>query len=188
MSAVLPPRTRRLGRVQLVLLVAGCILPMILATSMHRWQFWVPDSRTWHGELIANGQGRLELGVAATDARWQLLVTDSGSCASQCRELVYLARQVNVGLGREASRASHALASAAPPDSDYAATLAGEYSQLQRYSLDLQRYGPVAPATAPAWLWIVDPHGNLVLRYGAGVSGQDVLRDLRHLLKLSNIG
>jgi len=37
-------------------------------------------------------------------------------------------------------------------------------------------------------LWIVDPHGNLVLRYDSKANGKHVLDDLRHLLKLSNIG
>ena len=37
-------------------------------------------------------------------------------------------------------------------------------------------------------LWIVDPHGNLVLRYDVKAKGKHVLDDLRHLLKLSNIG
>jgi glutathione peroxidase-family protein len=37
-------------------------------------------------------------------------------------------------------------------------------------------------------LWIIDPHGNLVLRYDPSVKGKDLLNDLRHLLKLSNIG
>ncbi|GAB7530501.1 hypothetical protein PS3A_29120 [Pseudomonas sp. 3A(2025)] len=186
MNTALPPRSRRPGRLQLLLLVAGCIAPMILATCMYRWQFWVPDSRTWHGELIGNGQGRRELGVAATETRWQLLVTDTGACAAECRQLVYLARQINVGLGREAARASHALATAGEPQDDSA--WLGEYPHLQRYPLDLQRYRQIAPSAGPTWLWIVDPHGNLVLRYGAGIRGQDVLRDLKHLLKLSTIG
>ena len=39
-----------------------------------------------------------------------------------------------------------------------------------------------------AQLWIVDPHGNLVLRYDAGSDGKQILEDLRHLLKISQIG
>ena len=46
---------------------------------------------------------------------------------------------------------------------------------------------PEVGETGPQ-LWIVDPHGNLVLRYDAKVNGKHVLDDLRHLLKLSNIG
>jgi hypothetical protein len=92
-----------------------------------------------------------------------------------------------VGLGRDASRASHALAAAQALDADYQAVLGREYPQLQRYPLDSQRYQQQVGEPGPQ-LWIVDPHGNLVLRYDAKVNGKKVLDDLRHLLKLSNIG
>ena len=49
-------------------------------------------------------------------------------------------------------------------------------------------YTQGAEGNGAAQLWIIDPHGNLVLRYGPGVIGKDVLNDLRLLLKLSNIG
>ena len=35
---------------------------------------------------------------------------------------------------------------------------------------------------------LVDPHGNLVLRYPAGSKGKAILDDLRYLLKISLIG
>jgi hypothetical protein len=45
----------------------------------------------------------------------------------------------------------------------------------------------IRTATSPPQLWIIDPHGNLVLRYDPR-SRARMLNDLRHLLKLSNIG
>ena len=54
--------------------------------------------------------------------------------------------------------------------------------------LVLPTFSKGAAAPGDAQLWIVDPHGNLVLRYDAKVKGKDLLNDLRHLLKLSNIG
>jgi hypothetical protein len=59
---------------------------------------------------------------------------------------------------------------------------------LQRYSLDLPAYTKGAQSNDAPHLWIIDPHGNLVLRYDPSVKGKDLLNDLRHLLKLSNIG
>lgn len=174
---------RHLGRWQLLVLLAGFLLPMLLATSMYRWQLWLPDSRTYHGQLIGNGQLRADLGVQAEEVHWQLLVTAPGTCAEDCQQLVYLARQIHTGLGRDAGRASHALATDAGPAKGFA-----DYPQLRRYPLNLQQYRTLAPPDGRPRLWIVDPHGNLVLRYEVGVRGQDVLRDLRHLLKLSNIG
>ncbi|MCX7081512.1 MAG: hypothetical protein NTV76_19640 [Pseudomonas sp.] len=193
MSEVQAPKSRRRGRLQLILILLGVIGPMILATGMYKLQFWVPESRSYHGELIGNGQSRADLGVVAEEDRWQMLVSAPQKCSVDCQQLVYLARQIQIGLGRDASRASHALATAQPLNADYDAMLQREYPQLQRYSLDVSTFnkGPGGKATqgnGAAQLWIIDPHGNLVLRYDARVKGKDLLNDLRQLLKLSNIG
>jgi len=182
------PRTKGRGRWQLILIVAMVIGPMILATGMYKLQFWVPESRSYHGELIGNGQTRADIGVQADEERWQILVTAPRECAVDCQQLVYLARQIQVALGRDASRASHALASAQPLSAEYSAKLQREYPQLQRYPLDLSSFSRNANDQGAPQLWIVDPHSNLVLRYDARVKGKDLLNDLRHLLKLSNIG
>ncbi|WP_077046254.1 hypothetical protein [Pseudomonas sp. KK4] len=188
MSEAKTPATRRKGRIQLLLILLGVIGPMILATGMYKLQFWVPDGRSYHGELIGNGQTRADLGVQADEQRWQLLVTAPKACAADCQQLVYLARQIQIGLGREAGRASHAIATAQPLSADYDAKLTREYPQLQRYPLDLGSFSKTAADPAAPQLWIIDPHGNLVLRYDPSVNGKDLLKDMQHLLKLSNIG
>ncbi|AGZ32937.1 MULTISPECIES: hypothetical protein [Pseudomonas] len=179
------PKAR--GRLQLILILLVVLGPMLLATFMYKLQFWVPEGRSYHGVMIGNGESLADIGITAQDERWQLLVSTPQACADDCQKLVYLARQIQIGLGRDASRASHALAIAQPLSPDYQALLGREYPQLQRYPLDIQRYLQKVEEAGPQ-LWIVDPHGNLVLRYDAKVNGKHVLDDLRHLLKLSNIG
>ncbi|HTN30008.1 MAG TPA: hypothetical protein VL178_04130 [Pseudomonas sp.] len=175
------------GRLQLLLILLVVIGPILLATAMYQWRFWVPEGRTFHGQLQGGGQTLADLGVTGSAAAgWRLLVTDANGCAAECRELVYLARQIHIGLGREASRASHALALSGALDADYAAQLEREYPQLKRLPLEAARYAGFGQKAAR--LWIVDPLGNLVLGYPGGVSGKAVLEDLRHLLKLSRLG
>ena len=188
MSEAKSPASRRKGRLQLLLILLGVIGPMILATGMYKLQFWVPEGRSYHGELIGNGQTRADLGVQAQEDRWQILVTAPKDCSVDCQQLVYLARQIQIGLGRDAGRASHALAVAQPLSSEYDAKLTREYPQLQRYPLSLTEFHKTSGDKAVPQLWIIDPHGNLVLRYDPTVKGKDLLNDLRHLLKLSNIG
>lgn len=188
MSEAKTPASRRKGRLQLLLILLGVIGPMILATGMYKLQFWVPEGRSYHGELIGNGQTRADLGVQTQEQRWQMLVTAPRDCSVDCQQLVYLARQVQIGLARDASRASHALAAAQPLNSEYEAKLTREYPQLQRYPMDLTTFSKTTGDQAVPQLWIIDPHGNLVLRYDPTVKGKDLLNDLRHLLKLSNIG
>lgn len=181
------PLPRR-GRWQLLALLSMVLLPMLLATAMYYWQFWVPDNRTYHGDLIADGSTLNDLGIQQDpDQRWQLLVTAPDDCNDACRQLVYLARQIQIGLNRETSRASHGLASAAPLSADYSAELTREYPQLGRYALDLEHYQQLAKDRQPK-LWIVDPLGNLVLSYSPESNGRHILKDLLLLLKLSQIG
>jgi nitrate reductase NapE component len=186
-----PQPQRRRGRLQLLLILAVVIAPMLLASAMYRFGFWVPKTRSYDGVLVANGQGRDALGITApmeAEPRWELLVTAPQGCADACQELVYLARQINIGLAREAGRASHALASGTTLDGAYEQQLQREYPQLQRYSLDAGVYGANADLPAGPQLWIVDPHGNLVLRYDEKTEGKAILDDLKHLLKISQIG
>lgn len=183
------PRRAR-GRLQLLLILAVVIGPMLLASAMYRFGFWVPETRSYHGVLVATGQGRDTLGVsvAAGEPQWQLLVTAPQGCAEDCQRLVYLARQINIGLAREATRAGHALASGEALDTAYDQRLQREYPQLRRYPLDADAYTRNPAAPTGAQLWIVDPLGNLVLRYDATVDGKAVLDDLKYLLKVSQIG
>jgi hypothetical protein len=183
------PSQRRRGRLQLILILVVVIGPMILATAMYQWRFWVPETRSYHGELIGTGQTRTDLGVVGADEqRWQLLVTVPDICDDACKELVYLARQVHIGLNRDVSRAAHGLATAQPLMGDYDAQLQREYPQLTRYQLQLDAYIKTAAKMEGPQLWIVDPRGNLVLRYDATSKGKAILNDLRHLLKISQIG
>ena len=109
----MPERPRRArGRLQLLAIIGLVVGPMLLASAMYKWNFWVPQGRSYSGALIGNGQTPADLGVQGRSQgeQWQLLVTAPGTCGEDCQQLVYLARQVNIALGREASRAGHALA------------------------------------------------------------------------------
>ena len=100
-AAMNPPSTseapdRRKGRWQLILILMMVIGPMALATFMYKLQFWVPDSRSYHGEMIGNGQTRADIGVQADEDRWQLLVTAPTACAAECQQLVYLLSLIHI--------------------------------------------------------------------------------------------
>ncbi len=119
----MPERPRRArGRLQLLAIIGLVVGPMLLASAMYKWNFWVPQGRSYSGALIGNGQTPADLGVQGRSQgeQWQLLVTAPGTCGEDCQQLVYLARQINIALGREASRAGHALAASGELPADFA--------------------------------------------------------------------
>lgn len=147
--------------------------PLLLATLMYWSGLGVPDGRTHHGQLLADGSSVDDWQLLGQDGRrwqgpqqWQLLLTAPGDC-SDCA--LWLERLPNLwtAIGKERDRVDWHLVSVTPlPD-----------------ALVSKRVAELGPG-----LWVVDPLGNLVLRYDLSVTPQGVLEDLRKLLKLSNVG
>ncbi|HEV8077623.1 MAG TPA: hypothetical protein VGP45_04470, partial [Marinobacter sp.] len=128
-------------------------------------------------------------GPSQTSATWLLLVV-ADNCTEVCQQLLYTTRQTNIALGKYATRVSRGAALTSLPP-----------ALAQRWSADFERMEQftLLPAQAPVWppgvepsqspqLLLIDPLGNIMMRYPAGVAGGDVLDDLKHLLKISRIG
>jgi cytochrome oxidase Cu insertion factor (SCO1/SenC/PrrC family) len=108
---------------------------------------------------------------------WWLLVNAGDRCEAACTEALHQLRQLHVLLNKEAPRVTRALV--ADPGFDTSSLLA-EYPRMQA----LKRHG----RTLERGIYIVDPIGNLVFRYPMADAGAPVLKDLKRLLKLSQIG
>ncbi|MDX1458958.1 MAG: hypothetical protein R3276_15315 [Marinobacter sp.] len=201
-DAVSPEKVRRGRRTALLLFAIG-FGPMIFATIMYYTGWLNPTGHSNNGELIqppaplgqmqlegANGQPLADrFGPEAADPEWMMIVV-SGNCAADCEELLYRARQVNIALGKNANRVNRSawLGSVSP---DLTARWEAEYSSMERLSIagDESPQWPtgISPDQAPR-IMLVDPFGNVILHYGNEHTGKDMLEDLKHLLKLSQIG
>lgn len=199
----LSPEQVRRGRRTALLLFAVGFGPMILATIMFYTGWLNPAGHTNEGELLmppvpvqalnletSNGVPLAErFGADQVDPNWLMLVV-SGTCGSDCEELLYLARQVNIALGKNAPRVSRAAALGTVP--------AGLEQRWQAEYSSMERLRP-APGAAAAWptgvspetaprILLIDPFGNVMMHYGTEHTGKQMLKDLKHLLKLSQIG
>ncbi|MDX1456490.1 MAG: hypothetical protein R3276_02815 [Marinobacter sp.] len=197
-----PEQVRRGRRIALLLFAVG-FGPMLVATAMFYTGWFNPGGHTNRGELLqpplavqelallgADGQPLAERFVPqATDSKWLMLVV-ADACDEQCEELLYLARQVNVALGKNANRVGRAAWLGQVPVS-LSERWTEEYNAMERLSVmpDTQPAWPdqLSPASVPSLL-LVDPLGNVMMRYGNTHTGEDMLKDLKHLLKLSQIG
>ncbi|MDX1755978.1 MAG: hypothetical protein R3175_07980 [Marinobacter sp.] len=197
------PEQIRRGRRMALLLFAVGFGPMLVATAMFYTGWFNPGGHTNRGELLqpplavqelallgADGQPLAERFVPqATDSKWLMLVV-ADACDEQCEELLYLARQVNVALGKNANRVGRAAWLGQVPVS-LSERWPEEYNAMERLSVmpDNQPAWPdqLSPPSVPS-LFLVDPLGNVMMRYGNTHTGEDMLKDLKHLLKLSQIG
>lgn len=199
---VSPEKVRRGRRTALLLFAIG-FGPMIFATIMYYTGWLNPAGHSNNGELIQPpaplGQMHLEdasgepladrFGPEAADPEWMMMVV-SGDCTADCEELLYRARQVNIALGKNANRVNRA-AWLGSVSEDLSERWDDEYSSMERLTISggqsPQWPTSISPDQEPRIL-LVDPFGNVVLHYGTEHTGKDMLQDLKHLLKLSQIG
>lgn len=198
-----PSQIRRGRRTALLLFAVG-FGPMILATVMFYTGWLTPDGYTNNGTLIDPvvpvaelhllGADDKPLAARFTDSQadepgWLMIVV-AGRCERDCETLLHNARQVNVALGKNANRVRRAAyLQQTSPDLDQ--RWQQDYPLMERLtsaSVGEPVWPPgVDPGQAPQIL-LVDPFGNLMMRYPVDQSGKPMLEDLKHLLKLSQLG
>jgi len=178
-------RVRR-NRLMLVGLFAMAIIPLFGA-------FWLYESSRSAAPWATTNKGQLmdpirsveDFHLVAVDGSasmlnsghwWLVAVTEDG-CSQPCQTAVHQLRQLHILLGRDASRVKRSLITLGDAPAD--ASLA-QYAELVRFTGDVSVLQP--------GVYIVDPLGNVVLRYGYDGAGKPVLEDLKQLLKVSHIG
>jgi hypothetical protein len=199
-----PAVAARPKRGVLLLLVLLFFAPLLLAFVLYYGSGWRPTGRTNHGELIepartlplvALPQVALAPGgdaLAAADVltgKWSLVYVNSGDCNADCRNTLYFMRQTHLGLANLAPRVQRVfLVTAGCCDRDY---LAREQPGLIILNADGAAAAPLLaqfPPERSSSIFVVDPRGNLMLRYDAHDDPKGLRNDLKKLLTLSHIG
>ncbi len=196
------------GQGKLILLILVALLPLVAALVMYFGRVGLPAGTTNLGQLVvppvAEEEHRIALERPGTpwlqaDGRrkWLMLVlapADSASgaeiCAAQCRHVLYIVRQVNIALGKDADRVAHVLLDPGLPaelnrEDPQRLILPVDMEERQRlHSLLVGRQVDAVPWS----VLLMDPLGNIMMRYPPTLNGKDVLEDLKRLLKVSKIG
>jgi len=118
--------------------------------------------------------------------RWILVASDSGKCDAACGRKLAAMRQVRLALGRNASRVARVFVidDLAPPDPAAIGPAQGQVVLLPHPGVAL----PPGVANDRAHIYLVDPLGNVMLRWPAAPDPRRMLRDLERLLKASQVG
>jgi hypothetical protein len=116
--------------------------------------------------------------------RWVLLAQGSGDCDAACQRKLYATRQARTMQGKEQDRVVRVwlvLGDAAP-----SAALLGQHPGLVVVRVP-DAVAARFPGGATA-LYLIDPLGNLVLRYPEDPDIKGIAKDLTRLLRASRIG
>lgn len=191
MSNDAPPRSNK----TLWLVAAVCLAPFI--ASFTTYYFYQPEGRVNYGELMeAKPLPRVPMvqadGAAFSlkqlEGKWLFVMTDDAACDAYCEKKLWQIRQVRKTQGKYPERIERV----------WLITGAGDPAQRLRTEFEgtwmIRAAGsPLLEALpfegAPAdHIYLVDPLGNLVLRYPRDADPSRMRKDLERLLKVSRIG
>jgi hypothetical protein len=196
-----PENELRSRNLRMLAVLAGLfLLPLASAFWMYYGTDWRPARSVNHGELItpvrplavAHLQPVTE-GAAPVELfhrKWSLVYVGDGRCEDACRQALYVMRQTRLSLNSEMNRVDRVfLATSQCCDREF---LAREHPGL----LVLDATGTSASSLLGVFpvnereqsLFIVDPLGNLMMRYDVRQNPKGLLQDLKKLLSLSHIG
>jgi len=180
---------RRSARRTLLALVLVGLLPF--AGSWLLYWLWEPDARVNYGELITPlplADTRAPAELRDLRGKWVFLTVDSGACDKHCRRKLYAMRQVRLTQGQNMERIERAwiIDDATLPLAQLTAEYAGTRI-VQAQGSDLLSKLPVATALRDH-IYLIDPLGNVMLRYPRDADPSRMKKDLTRLLKASRIG
>lgn len=190
-----------LGRWKLFAILAVCAAPMVF--SYLTYYVIKPSGRTNYGTILdprlypVPKLGGSLLGGEAKEldayrGKWIMLQVDNAACAAACQKKLYDMRQLRLIQGKEMNRIERVwlLAEAQP--------LPVETELIRKY--EGTHILKVNPAALKAWLptesatqasdhiYLIDPRGNLMMRFPKDADPQKMKKDIAKLLKASAIG
>jgi hypothetical protein len=116
---------------------------------------------------------------------WWLWVVAPLGCDAQCEDALFQLRQLHVLLNKDATRVRRALVLSGVMF-EATSDVAIDSAHSSRYPDLTTLHGSLHGLASG--VYIVDPIGNLVFWYPLTDAGKPVLDDLKHLLKVSQIG
>lgn len=159
---------------------------------------------TSNGELVSPAVPMEEFSVATLDGEtfdldtlrgmWTLMYLPKGECTEVCQKNMYHMRQVRLLLNHRMSRVQRVVV--AQTTHQIAEELRKEHpglhvlSDLDAQAVLTQQIDSAVADMPPVddVIYLFDPMGNLMMRFGPDIPPNKMLKDLKHLLKVSRIG
>lgn len=180
-------------------LLAVCVAPLI--ASYLTYYVIKPQARTNYGALLdPRAHPAPPLGITTLDGRpatldalqgkWIMLQVAESACAPPCRTRLHDMRQLRLAQGKDKDRVERVwlITDREPLET----LLMREYDGTHMWRADAAALNGWLPAdsgtTAADHLYLIDPLGNLIMRFPKDADPNKIKKDLAKLLKVSRIG
>lgn len=182
------------------------ILAFVFVAPMLAAYFWVPSRFVNYGELVVPPRpisnvpmetmsGEL-LNFSDLRGKWTLLMLDPGSCSDNCKKSLHAIYQIRLAQAKNSRRIRLVIM---VEDKNPALKLflaqypeligvTGESGAIQsivdQFAIDKSD----RPSLKPGRIYVIDPVGNFMMYYPEHADANLIWKDLRRLLKVSQMG
>nr|WP_321841092.1 cytochrome C oxidase subunit I [Paraburkholderia bannensis] len=150
----------------------------------------VEPQRPIPAALMVTGDDGREVPLASLRGRWLMISVDSGACDEACVHKLYFMRQVRATQGAERERVVTVWLRS--DDASVPAVVRSAYPDTRMLRADSAAVAAWLPATDSTkdsdHIYLVDPNGNLMMRFPDHPDPSKIKQDVTKLLKWSSIG
>ena len=189
-----------LSRLKLLGLALAFFGPAIIAAVLYLNPRLFVHKSDSYGELISPAQSLAALDAVSRErgklpddlltGKWTLLYWNGAICDLRCETSLFIMRQVRLSLNRDMDRVQTVYLSGDPIDISRSAPF-DRHPQLTVAYFPAE-HGSALEKQMRAWpknsIYIIDPLGNLMMRYPDDATSRGILKDLKKLLRVSRIG
>jgi len=197
------PRTDKKNPYTLWFVVLSFVAPVVLAYVM----FFFVDIKSFnnHGEILnpvvhitgfelKNDNGEI-IPEKELRAKWRIISFLAKDCDQQCQQQLYDTRQIYTSLGKDRDRAVRMFVHLEPASEALQKYIAESHPNVIHVNGDetviIKALGDNVHDDISIYnneTYIMDPLGNVMMRFTQDQPDKDFLQDLRKLLKVSQIG
>ena len=189
-------RRTAMGRLRMLLVLLVCAAPVV--ASYFTYYVVRPEGRRNFGDLIepvralpsvnAEALNGDVLSLPSLKGQWLLISVGGGSCQADCQQQLYLQRQILTGLGKDRVRTEWVWLVSDNADIPSNIMPGLKEATVLRVNPDVltQWLQPAQGQHLEDHLYLVDPHGQWMMRFPAKLSVEGALktkRDIERLLR-----
>jgi hypothetical protein len=184
----------RRSNATLWLILAVCLAPLLASYALYL--LWQPSRFVNYGELIDPPLLLGDLSVPRRDGepfafaglkgKWVLMTVDSGECNESCLRKLYYMRQLRLAQGKDQERIERVWL--INDQHQPAARIEQEYPGMIQVKLKDGQFPASlpAPVASAQHIYLIDPLGNLMMRFPPDPDPNRMKKDIAKVLKLSS--
>lgn len=190
------------NRRNLLLLLGVFVLPVAISMSMY-FGGWRPTSTANHGDLIQPAKNIEDRNLQSLDGtrvkfsdlhgKWTMVYFDSAACAENCISRLYFMRQIHRSQGKYLDSIQRVFVLSDDKSISTLKSKLSDYPQMKILTAEkneltklLHDFGiDTSKDIGLQNIFLLDPLGNLMMKFNSSVEPAGMRKDLERLLKYS---